>query len=118
MLTELEKDVLSIVEDHIGLSNAITRDEILRELYLKTGKDHNERNLRLVIRALRFSGYPVIGSSHGGYCFPESEDEGINCVDTELINRGIKIIESGKPLKMAIRNHFRGKNKEQLELRV
>ncbi len=83
MLTELEKDVLEIIKEHVGYENAITQQEIQYEWTIgySFGEDISCRQIRKAIESLIKQGYPIISTPRngGGYCWIGNEQEGLEC---------------------------------------
>ncbi len=87
MLTELEKDVLSIIKDHVGYitQHGVTQKLGIRDISTKKkyfNFDYvNCRQVRKIIAKLIMLGYPIISTpkNGGGYCWMNKGEEGLEC---------------------------------------
>lgn len=91
MLTELEKDVLEIIKEHVGYERAINQYEITYELscidinrkypYEEDYSRIDPRQVRKAIASLIKQGYPIISTpkNGGGYCWMNRGEEGLEC---------------------------------------
>lgn len=83
MLTELEKDVLEIIKEHVGERNKINQYEItdLWNLGYSFGIFYSSRSIRKAIESLIDQGYKIVSTpkNGGGYWWTENEREGLEC---------------------------------------
>lgn len=84
-MTDLEKDILEIIKEHVGYERSITQYKITWEynniVSDFTEKDISCRQVRNIIADLIKKGYPIISTPKmkGGYCWQGKEEEGLEC---------------------------------------
>lgn len=80
-MTDLEKDILDILESHIGFENKINQYLLTDRLFWETNNHFACRKVRSTIENLITQGYPIISTpkNGGGYCLQKTNQEGLEC---------------------------------------
>jgi len=95
-MTDLEKEILSILKSHIGEENKLTQYEITGIIYPSDNEyfdDSKCRQVRLAIVNLIEQGYPIVSTpkNGGGYHWQDKPEEGLECA-RRIRRQGIRLL--------------------------
>lgn len=108
---DLKAQVLSILERHEGIENAVMSLDLAEYVGLERVKN-SQRKLQIIIRELRKEGKPVL-SNGDGYYFPATWAEVVGCLDS-LKSRLIEDAKTRRDIKKGAAEWFAGAERARL----
>ncbi len=100
----IEQHLTWIMGAHVGPENAISVDDLDRQLKMH---EKEVQNVRQTIHDMRQKGY-LVSSSPTGYFLPRNLNEAMDYIDTQLRTPARDILQTVRRQRQAAREHFGG----------
>jgi len=108
LYTTTEDIIISIIKPHKSFSDTINQYEIAERYMMRRNEGIAPRRVRMIIEELIKTGYPIISTPKGGYCYNGKDGEALECY-CRLRRQGIRIL-------LRARNVLRNSRRRQLDI--